>query len=110
MTHQVGDATETDIANYNSFVQGEINTTGHGSIRPHSGSCNILGSTAAVHADDNTDTRTGDSVPIYWLNGAKVADDNADFYDSTWTNKANAKNETGRDKVVVSTTRVWTGS
>ncbi len=29
VTHQVGDATETDIAIYNSFVQGEINTNGH---------------------------------------------------------------------------------
>ena len=27
-------------------------------------------------------------MPIYWLTGAKVADDYADFYDNTWDSVA----------------------
>ena len=35
-------------------------------------------------------------MPIYWLNGAKVADGNADFYDGSWDDETNPKNEYGR--------------
>ena len=37
-------------------------------------------------------------MPIYWLNGNKVADDYADFYDEDWDDEANQqqnKNELG---------------
>ena len=34
-------------------------------------------------------------VPIHWLNGNKVADDYADFYDGSWDDEANDKNELG---------------
>ena len=34
-------------------------------------------------------------VPIYWLNGNKVADDYADFYDEDWDEEAADKNELG---------------
>ena len=34
-------------------------------------------------------------VPIYWLNGAKVADDYADFYDGSWDSNA-ARNDAGK--------------
>ena len=54
----------------------------------------MVGSTAAVDARDNTKT-TGTGVPIYWLNGAKVADNYADFYDGSWSNEANPKDESG---------------
>ena len=36
-------------------------------------------------------------VPIYWLNGAKVADDYADFYDEDWDEEAADKNELGNN-------------
>ena len=36
-------------------------------------------------------------VPIYWLNGNKVADDYADFYDGSWDDEANDKNELGNN-------------
>ena len=38
---------------------------------------------------DTTWTGTDRGVPIYWLNGARVADDYADFYDGTWADEAN---------------------
>ena len=54
------------------------------------------GCTAAVDARDNTST-TGTGVPIYWLDGTKVADDYADFYDGSWDDEINDKNESGTD-------------
>ena len=67
---------------------------GHTNIRPYSDQFRVVGSTAAVDARDNTGT-TGTGVPIYWLNGAKVANNYADFYDGSWSNEANPKRESG---------------
>ena len=36
-------------------------------------------------------------MPIYWLNGAKAADQYEDFYDGSWDDEANDKNESGTD-------------
>ena len=54
----------------------------------------MVGCTPDTDARDNTST-TGTGVPIYWLNGNKVADDYADFYDGDWNDEANDKNESG---------------
>ena len=56
---------------------------GHYDIRAYSTDFRALASTPGVDARDNTVT-TGTGVDIYWLNGAKAADDYADFYDGTW--------------------------
>ena len=39
--------------------------------------------------------RPTQGVPIYWLNGAKAADDYADFYDGDWDEEAALKDESG---------------
>ena len=60
----------------------------------------MVGCTEDVDARDNTGTNThtdGAGVPIYWLNGSKVADDNADFYDGDWAHEANDKNASGNN-------------
>ena len=60
----------------------------------------MVGCTAAVDARDNTETTytsTTKGVPIYWLNGAKAADQYEDFYDGSWDDEANDKNESGTD-------------
>ena len=52
----------------------------------------------AKDARDNTATTFTSSdkgVPIYWLNGNKVADEYEDFYDGSWDDEANDKNESG---------------
>ena len=73
----------TDIADYNTFVQTRAKA-GHAAITDAIGNqFKVVGSTASVDARDNTGT-TGAGVPIHWLNGAKVADDYADFYDGSW--------------------------
>ena len=88
-------ALSTDIGDYNTFVQDRA-ATGHAGIQAYSGGFGVIGCTAAVDARDNTAT-TGTGVPIYWLDGAKVADDYADFYDGSWADEVNDKNESGAD-------------
>ena len=68
---------------------------GHASIRGFAGEFRALISTAAVDARDNTAT-TGDGVPIYWLDGEKVADNYADFYDGSWDSRS-PKDRLGAD-------------
>ena len=70
----------------------------------------VVGSTAAVDAQDNTHTTYTSSdkgVPIYWLNGNKVADQYEDFYDGSWDDEANRKTEAG---TASSDTTIRTGS
>ena len=86
-------ASPTTISNYNIFVQGRA-AAGHTDIRTHSSGFKAVVCTEAVDARDNTST-TGTGVPIYWLNGTKVADSYADFYDGSWDDEANDKNESG---------------
>ena len=93
------DATATDIATYNTFVQTRA-AAGHADIRAYSAGFRVVGCTAATDARDNTSTTftTEDKgVPIYWLNGAKAADEYEDFYDGDWDDEANDKNESGSD-------------
>ena len=100
------DATESNIAIYNRFVQDAAAAGGHAAIRAYSAGFRVLASTEAVDARDNTAT-TGTGVPIYWLNGNKLADDYADLYDGSWDDESNRTNETGGsegDQIV------WSGS
>ena len=89
------DGTSYDIADYNTFVQGRA-AAGHTDIRAYSGGFRSVGCTADSDARDNTGT-TGTGVVIHWLDGTKVADDNADFYNENWDNEANDKNELGNN-------------
>ena len=92
-TNRVG--SDTDIADYNTFIQ-DLAAAGHADIQAYSAGFRVVGCTADTDARDNTST-TGTGVPIYWLNGGKVADNYADFYDGYWWNEANDKNESGTD-------------
>ena len=71
---------------------------GHTDIRAYSAGFRAVGCTTDTDARDNTSTTytaTAKGVPIYWLNGAKAADDYEDFYDGSWDDEANDKNESG---------------
>ena len=90
-------ASSTDIADYNTFIQTRA-AAGHTDIQDYSADFRAVGCTAAVDARDNTATTyttTDKGVPIYWLNGAKAADQYEDFYDGSWDDEANDKNESG---------------
>ena len=89
------DATSTDIETYNTFVQ-DLAANGHANIEDHSSRFRVVGCTESTDARDNTRT-TSPGVPIYWLGGTKVADNYADFYDGSWDDEANDKNEFGND-------------
>ena len=58
---------------------------------------------------DTSWTETDRGMPIYWLNGARVADDYADFYDGTWADEANPTNGIGQPHSLAGNAP-WTGT
>ena len=87
------------ISTYNNWIRTRIRG-GHTDIREYSTSFSAVVCTEDVDARDNTSTTyTNDNkgVPIYWLNGNKVADDYEDFYDGSWDNERQDKNQFGRN-------------
>ena len=101
-------ASTTVMDSYNGIIRDSV-AAGHTDIRPYSHLFNALGSTAAVDAIVNTKTThttTDMGVPIYYLNGEKVADNYSDFYDGTW-DSPNPTNELGTSSSAMA---VWTGS
>ena len=105
VTSTTRDASSTDIDDYNTFVQNRA-AAGHEDIREYRSGFRVVGSTASVDARDNTAT-TGTGVRIYWLGGAKAADNYADFYDGTWDDEDH-RVESGIYQSVSST--LFTGS
>ena len=104
-------AASSDIETYNTFVQNAA-AAGHANIQDHASRFRVVGCTQAVDARDNTGTNTnGPGVPIYWVGGNKVADDYTDFYDGSWDDEANDRNELGNDAHDTSQTgnQPWTG-
>ena len=109
------DAESDDIADYNTFVQ-ERAAVGHADIQLYSDEFTAVGCTPDDDARDNTRTRYTNSnrgVPIYWLDGTKVADDYQDFYDGSWDNEANDRDRnehgnTGPNSSLL-TNFPWTG-
>ena len=113
VTNDTRDAASSDINDYNTFVQAQAAAaTGSGApITTFSAEFRSLISTAAVDARDNTATNRvkaspDPDAPIYWLNGARVANNYGDFYDGDWDSIA-ARNQNGD---TVSARNVWTGS
>ena len=102
-------ASSTDIADYNTFIQTRA-AAGHTDIQDYSAGFRVVGCSAAVDARDNTKTTytmTDKGVPIYWLNGAKAADQYEDFYDGSWDDEANDKNESGTNGPDTSQNNNW---
>ena len=109
-TSQTGDAASSDIATYNTRVQNSANDAhAHASIKPYRSSFRALGCTATVDAHTNTGTAKTGGVPIYWLNGPKLADDYADFYDGNWDDRDinNTRDERGMKPAAANWP--WTG-
>ena len=108
-------ATSSDITDYNTFIQTRA-AAGHTDIQAYSNGFKVVGCTEDDDARDNTGTTFTSSdkgVPIYWLNGTKVADQYQDFYDGSWDNASNTHD---RDELGINSTntsqsanRPWTG-
>ncbi|MYE99542.1 MAG: hypothetical protein F4234_05100, partial [Gammaproteobacteria bacterium] len=108
LTSQSRDATSSNIAEYNSFVQ-EVAAAGHSAIRPYASRFRVLASTSALDARDNTGT-TGAGVPVYWLGSqSPLANNYPDLYDESWAD-FDAKDESGSFSTRGHRTFIWTGS
>ncbi len=103
-TSTTRNAQSSNIADYNTFVQNRA-AAGHSAIRRYSSQFRVVGSTSTVDARDNTGT-TGTGVPIYWLDGNKLADNYPDFYDGSWDDHG-MRSENGVTGGIFS---FWTGS
>ena len=104
VTSEDRDASSSSIADYDAFVR-EQAAQGHASIRSHSSKFRVVGSTEGFGARGHTST-TDVGVPIYYLNGEKIADNYNDFYDGSW-DSVEPRNENGD---VLTFVVVWTGT
>ena len=80
----------SQIDRYDGHVRDSA-STGRAAIRPFSEHLWALISTAEVDAREHTVTgftTTSPGVPIYWLNGGRVANDYRDFYDGNWASNS----------------------
>jgi len=95
VTSGTRDATSADINDYNTFVTSEANKPALNSALTTAGfnlgtiTWNAIGSTPSVAAHDNTGTNpsSGTGVPIYLIDGNKVANNNADLWDGSILNE-----------------------
>ena len=76
-------ANSSDISTYNTFVSNDA--AGNPLLVSTGATWSVIGSTQAVAAHDNTGTNpaSGAGVPIYDLQGNKIADNNFDLWDGT---------------------------
>ena len=82
-------AESSTIGDYDTVVQDDVSSNGHMTIQSYSANFKMLGCTSTTNAQTNTNTGSSDTAaPIYWLNGAKVADNYADLYDGSWDSNA----------------------
>ena len=96
------DATDTDIAEYNTFVR-DLAAAGHADIQEYSDDFRAWVSTETVNVRANTETASTDTdVPIYWVQASAtrsaIAPDNAELYDATWPTRVSGWNESGSHK------------
>ena len=112
VTDGTRDALSTDINTYNSFVTNEANKPALNSALTTAGfnlgtiTWKVIGSTASVAARDNTGTNPSSTgVPIYLINGNRVANNNADLWDGSLQHPINLQ-----PNDVISSNLVWTGS
>ena len=100
------------IEEYNAFVQQQARLGGWsgnpiGGARRSSGFRALVSTDATdardntlttfVYSDDDDDTNDELGVPIYWLQGLKLADNYQDFYDGTWSNPAAGRDGWGHE-------------
>lgn len=116
------DATSTDIDDYNNFVTSQVRLSilpgttdtalyqalnGAG-IDPNTITWKAIGSTASVDARDNTGTNPtlSTGVPIYLIDGNRVANNNADLWDGSIETAINRT----PDDLQLLNEPVWTGT
>ena len=104
-------ASDTSISRYDTHVQYWAQR-GHSAIVPYKAQFKAIGSTATVDARDHVGA-TGAGAPIYWLNGARVADSYTDFWDGSWDANAGSDRRNRLGQASNAGTRSnwpWTGT
>ncbi len=95
------------IAPYNTHVQAAANR--NPSLAPFSDHFRAYAHDWTVTAKPNTRTRGSDvDAPVYWLGGAKVADDYADMFGGSWD--SNSPTDETVAALAAAAPMVWTGS
>ena len=105
-------AADSDIDTYNAWLQSHV-SGGDAAIRDYAPHFRVVASTADTDARDNTSTTYTDDnkgVRIYWLDGNKVADNYEDFYDGTWDDTSDPRNEWGNFRNINQSDNICTGS
>ena len=114
-------ASEAGFGPYNTFVRDEITgdqlkAGGVDDLKPYANffkaviSANSETDAPGGNASLNANLETaGPDVPIFWVDGTKVADNKADFLDGDWDDEANPKHADGT-AATISTNGYWTGS
>ena len=107
ISSQRRNATSSSISTYNSWIQSQA-ASGHADIRTYRSGFRAVVCTNDDDARDNTGM-TGTGVPVYWLDGNKVADNYADFYDGSWSNDNDNQDSTedGINDLDLSLTENW---
>ena len=117
-------ATDSHIATYDGWLQTDASSSGvsptpHADIQAYSSTFRMVGSTASVDAafhtatgirESNSYSHTAWTTPIYWLNGAKIADDHNDFWDGEWDNQLSNDTRGPDGQAVDGAARTWTGT
>ncbi|MDE0135643.1 MAG: hypothetical protein OXM54_12465, partial [Acidimicrobiaceae bacterium] len=113
MTEDHRDATSADIDVYDAHVR-EAAREGHAAIRRYADKFRVVGSTSEVDARDHTRTNRNNAahtdVPIWWLNGQRIAPGNAVFWSDTWENWAMADRRFASGETSTSNDWPWTGT
>lgn len=105
VTRATTQATSTDIATYNAFVNGVANSS---TLSLGGASWKVIGSTATVEARDNTSTNpdvNGTGEPIFLVDGTKIANNYADLWDGSLNHALNLD-----EKGLLFSTSAFTGS
>ncbi|NCQ94899.1 MAG: PEP-CTERM sorting domain-containing protein [Microcystis wesenbergii Mw_QC_S_20081001_S30D] len=112
VTSGTRDATSSNINDYNTFVTNQVTGSALATELTNAGfnlgtiTWKAIGSTPTVAARDNTGTNPSSTgVPIYLIDGNRVANNNGDLWDGSIQT---AINRTQSDTVL--STRVWTGT
>ena len=112
VTSGTRDATSSNINDYNTFVTNQVTGSALATELTNAGfnlgtiTWKAIGSTSSVDARDNTGTNPSSTgVPIYLIDGNRVANNNGDLWDGSIQT---AINRTQSDTVL--STRVWTGT
>ena len=102
-------ATSGRLSDYDAIVQNSA-AAGHADIRAYSGDFRVLASTGGVNGRVNTGTTgSGQGISIYWLNGARIADSYADFYDGSVSTSRDARRNQAGNQLGGSLNSVFTG-